>query len=146
MLKIPELRNRAYREILERCVKHLLKDERVVGLILYGSLARGLEKPFPESDIDLIVVARNLPEDLFERRRMATKIKRGESLVEDLWMTPEELIDGVRGGWGVVLDALEDGIVIYDRLGVISEAKRLLRSLFKRIGRIWVLNRSSPVV
>ena len=130
MLKIPELRSRAYREVLERYVKRVLKDERVVGLILYGSLARGLEKPFPESDIDLIVVARELPEDLFERRLMATRIKRGESLVEDLWMTPEELID-----------ALEDGIVIYDKLGVVSEARRLLRTLFRRIGRIWVLSR-----
>ncbi|RLI23711.1 hypothetical protein DRO57_08395 [Candidatus Bathyarchaeota archaeon] len=98
MLKIPELRNQAYREVLERYVKRVLKDERVVGLILYGSLARGLEKPFPESDIDLIVVARELPEDLFERRLMATRIKEGESLVEDLWISPEELIDGVRGG------------------------------------------------
>ena len=115
-------------------------------MILYGSLARGLEKPFPESDIDLIVVARELPEDLFERRLMATRIKKGESLVEDLWMTPEELIDGVRGGWGVLLDALDDGIVIYDKLGVISEAKRILRTLFRRIGRIWVLSKSSPVV
>jgi len=130
LLKIPELRSRAYREVLERYVKRVLKDERVVGLILYGSLARGLEKPFPESDIDLIVVARELPEDLFERRLMATRIKRGESLVEDLWMTPEELID-----------ALEDGIVIYDKLGVVSEARRLLRTLFRRIGRIWVLSR-----
>jgi len=146
LLKIPELRSRAYREVLERYVKRVLKDERVVGLILYGSLARGLEKPFPESDIDLIVVARELPEDLFERRLMATRIKEGESLVEDLWISPEELIDGVRGGWGVLLDALDDGIVIYDKLGVISEAKRILRTLFKRIGRIWVLSKSSPVV
>lgn len=45
-----------------------------------------------------------------------------------------------------MLDALDDGIVIYDKLGVISEAKRILRTLFKRIGRIWVLSKSSPVV
>ena len=40
-----------------------------------------------------------------------------------------------------MLDALEDGIVIYDKLGVISEAKRILRTLSRRIGRVWVLSR-----
>lgn len=145
-MKIPRVRNKAYKEVLERYVRLLLKDEKVVGLVLFGSLARGLEKPFPESDIDVIVVARDLPEDLFERRRMATRVKKGETLVEDIWITPEELIEGVEGGWGVLLDALEDGIVLYDKLGVISEAKRLLKTLFRRIGRVWVLNRRSPVV
>lgn len=141
MLRIPELRNAAYREVLERYVRLVLNDGRVVGLILFGSLARGLERPFPESDIDVIVVARGLPKDLFERRCMATRIKKGETLVEDIWITPEELIEGVRGGWGVLLDALEDGVVIYDKLGVVSEAKSLLKTLFKRLGRVWVLNR-----
>ncbi|MEM2240421.1 MAG: nucleotidyltransferase domain-containing protein, partial [Candidatus Bathyarchaeia archaeon] len=107
--------------------------------ILYGSLAKGLEKPYPESDIDVLVVAGNIPKDLFERRMMALKIKEDCLLIEDIWITPEELIDAVRGGWGLILDALEDGVVIYDRNGTIAEAKNILKSNYKRLGRIWIL-------
>lgn len=142
MLKIPKLRIKTYEDILKKYVKLILKDAKVVGLILHGSLARGLEKPYPESDIDLIVVAEGIPKDIFERKLMASKIKQGEALIEDLWVTPEELIEGVKGGWGVILDALADGVVMYDRIGVIAEAKKIVKSSFKRVGRVWVLGRA----
>lgn len=139
MLNLPKLRVKAYEEALRKYLALVLRDGKVTGLILFGSLAKGLEKPYPESDIDILVVAENIPKDLFERRMMALKIKEGCPLIEDIWITPEELIDAVRGGWGLILDALEDGIVIYDRNGIIAEAKNILKSNFKRLGRIWIL-------
>ncbi|MEM3547107.1 MAG: nucleotidyltransferase domain-containing protein [Candidatus Bathyarchaeia archaeon] len=139
MLNLPKLRAKAYEEALKKYLTLVLRDGRAAGLILYGSLAKGLEKPYPESDIDVLVVAESIPKDLFERRMMALKIKEDCLLIEDIWITPEELIDAVRGGWGLILDALEDGIVIYDRNGTIAEAKNILKSNYKRLGRIWIL-------
>ena len=63
-------------------------------------LAKGLEKPYPESDIDILVIAEGIPKDLFERRIMVSKLKENYPLIEDIWITPEELIDGIKGGWG----------------------------------------------
>ncbi|MEM4976782.1 MAG: nucleotidyltransferase domain-containing protein [Desulfurococcaceae archaeon] len=139
MLNLPKLRAKAYEEVLKKYLTLVLRDGRAAGLILYGSLAKGLEKPYPESDIDVLVVAGNIPKDLFERRMMALKIKEDCLLIEDIWITPEELIDAVRGGWGLILDALEDGVVIYDRNGTIAEAKNILKLNYKRLGRIWIL-------
>lgn len=79
MLNLPKLRAKAYEEALKKYLTLVLRDGKATGLILYGSLAKGLEKPYPESDIDVLVVAENIPKDLFERRMMALKIK-GNSL------------------------------------------------------------------
>lgn len=109
MLRLPELRVKAYKDSLERYVRLVLKEAGVVGLILHGSLAKGLEKPYPESDIDLIVVAEGIPKDLFERRMMASRIKGDGSLVEDIWITLRSSWKELEEAGGVVLDALADG-------------------------------------
>ncbi|MFN3621841.1 MAG: nucleotidyltransferase domain-containing protein [Nitrososphaerales archaeon] len=142
MLNIPNLRTKAYEEALKKYLTLVIKESKIAGLILYGSLARGFEKPYPESDIDVLVVAEGIPKDLFERRMMTLKFKEDCPLIEDMWITPEEFIDAVRGGWGLILDALEDGIIIYDKYGIIANAKNIVRSSFKRVGRIWILKTS----
>jgi len=139
LLNIPNLKAKPYDGILKKYISLVVKNEKVTGIVLFGSLAKGLEKPYPESDIDILVIAEGIPKDLFERRIMVSKLKGNYPLIEDIWITPEELIDGIKGGWGLLLDALEDGIVIYDRHGIISEAKSIIKSNFKRIGRIWIL-------
>jgi len=139
LLTLPKLRRREYQEHLSRFVRRVLKRADVIGILLFGSVARGLEKPFPESDIDILVVALNLPENICRRRMENLKYKEGAEAIEDIWLTPEELLKGIEGGWGVLLDAVADGIVIYDREGVLEKARELVYERFKRIGRVWVL-------
>ena len=45
----------------------------------------------------------------------------------------------MKGDGGSLLDAVADGIVIYDREGVLEKARELVYERFKRIGRVWVL-------
>ena len=139
MLTLPKLRRKEYREHLYKLVHRVLEREDIVGILLFGSVAKGLEKPFPESDIDVLVVARNLPENIYRRRMENLKYKEGAESVEDIWLTPKELLEGIEGGWGVILDAVADGIIIYDKEGLLKKAKTLVLKKFKRIGKIWVL-------
>lgn len=139
MLKCPKLRDPRYQEVLDKYVKRLIGNDRVLGIALYGSTAKGTEKPYPESDIDLLVVAENLHANPCYRRLELLKYKEDLSFIEDLWLTPKELIDAIKGGWGVILDALAYGIIIYDREGIMEKAKQLLQKTHDRIGRIWCL-------
>lgn len=139
MLTLPKLRRKEYREHLYRFVHRVLERKDIVGILLFGSVAKGLEKPFPESDIDVLVVARNLPKNICRRRIENLRYKDGAESVEDIWLTPKELLEGIEGGWGVLLDAVADGIIIYDKEGLLKKAKTLVLKKFKRIGKVWIL-------
>lgn len=58
MLTILKLKRREYREHLYRFIHRVLERKDIVGIILFSSIAKGLEKPFSESDIDVLVVAK----------------------------------------------------------------------------------------
>jgi predicted nucleotidyltransferase len=128
-------------------IKEYLEKVRnsVTGVILFGSVARKEELPFPKSDIDLIVVTKQaLPKDLFERAVVVRKIEDSSSSIQSTWFTEEEFTQQLfKVKSGFVLDAIHDGIVIYDGQGflkkIIPEAKRRLREQgIKRVGRAWV--------
>jgi len=139
LLNLPKIRGKIYREHLNEFVKRILEKEDVIGILVFGSIAKGKEKPFPESDIDVLVVARKLPKNILERRLRNLKYKIGIESIEDIWLTPEELLEGVEGGWGVILDALADGIIVYDKEGILKKAREKVKRKYKRIGRIWIL-------
>lgn len=138
-MTIPKLRRREYQEHLNKFIERIISRADVVGILIFGSVARGLEKPFPESDIDVLVIARDIPQNLYERRIKNLKYKEGAETVEDIWLTPKELLDGIDGGWGVLLDAIADGIIVYDKEGILRTARKIVHKKFKRVGRIWIL-------
>lgn len=139
MLKLPKIRSSKYKEHLNKFIKRILKRSDVIGILVFGSIAKGKEKPFPESDIDILVIAKKLPKNIYERRMRNLKYKIGAESIEDIWLTPKELINGVKGGWGILLDALTDGIIIYDKEEILNTARKLVKEKFRRIGRIWIL-------
>ena len=62
----------AHRDLLERAVNHFQDDDRVVGMILGGSLARGAADFY--SDVDLYIVAREESfEAVFDERDAAAR-------------------------------------------------------------------------
>ena len=126
---------------LEEFLKKVLNEGNVMGILLFGSLSKGMARPYPESNIDLIIIADNLEPDIFERRMSKLKLKERPMAIEDLWLTEEELINGIRGGWGLLLDALSDGIPLYDPKGILKKAKRMVEEKYERMGRIWILSR-----
>ncbi len=99
-----------------------MKMENVKAVILFGSIAEDKAKPFPESDIDLLVIAENLPENPVERRMKLLPLKDEDILIEDIWLTPRELEESIEGGLGVILDALTFGKPLHDPHNIIKTA------------------------
>lgn len=113
----------AYTETLKSAL-----TDRLVSVVLFGSVARGEATPF--SDIDLLVVAKGLPKGRFARRRelqMADQAVEGELMAlcnagatADLCVlvqTPEEA-KGIRP---LYLDLVEDAIILYDEGGFFAQ-------------------------
>ncbi|NJD78111.1 MAG: nucleotidyltransferase domain-containing protein [Candidatus Methanoperedens sp.] len=115
---------------------------RVTGVLLFGSVARREELPFPQSDIDMIVVAKDLPSDFFKRAELVRKIEDCPSLLQSIWMTEEEFISQLKAGAGYLLDAIYEGRIIYDTgflRRIIPQAKSELEIQgIRRVGRAWV--------
>jgi predicted nucleotidyltransferase len=135
------VRDKKYLHDIKKYLSNVLEDKNVIGVLLFGSVSKGTAKPYPESDIDLLIIAKELPSNIAERRFMALKFKKEPMAIEDIWLTPKELIDGIEGGWGLVLDALSDGIIIHDPEKLLQNAKEVISKKYKRIGKIWSLKK-----
>ena len=115
---------------------------RVTGVLLFGSVSRHEELPFPQSDIDMIVVAKDIPSDFFERAEYVRKIENSPSLLQSIWMTEEEFIAQFKAGAGYLLDAIHEGRIIYDTgflKKTIPKSKQELEARgIRRVGSSWV--------
>lgn len=111
-------------------------SDRLISICLFGSVARGEAKP--ESDIDILIVANNLPMDIGMRIRETNYIheylKKSEAyislrksnmsgLISDIFFTPEE----IKGHPPILLDIIDDGIVLYDKDSFLSNQLKLLK-------------------
>ena len=104
-----------------------IKGLDVRGILLFGSVARNDAKE--QSDVDILVVASGLP-DIKERYGFIT-IKK-PSRIEDIWMTPDELIEMVDAKTGFVVDALLEGKILLDD-GTVEDARARLKDSLKRL-------------
>ena len=104
-----------------------IKGLDVRGILLFGSVARNDAKE--HSDVDILVVASGLP-DIKERSGFITVKK--PSRIEDIWMTPDELIEMVDAKTGFVVDALLEGKILLDD-GTINDARSRLVDSLKRL-------------
>lgn len=103
----------------------------LMAVVLFGSRARG--EADPESDWDLLVVARNLPEKPLQRHF------RVKTLLPDAWRgrvavlakTPAEFEARLPA---LYLDIALDGVVLYDTGGYIAQRLAYLRDLLARRG------------
>ncbi len=139
-----EIRQREYLPMIEllfgRVVDWLWGD--LVSLALFGSIARG--EAGPESDIDLLLVAENLPRSYSERLSRFREATRGvERLRVKLWksrgvyplidpilLTPEEA--------GVIqpfyLDMVRGSVILFDREGFMEGVLERLRARLAEMG------------
>lgn len=142
--------NEGYASLLRNYIEKV--KDKVLGIVLFGSLARNQGLPFPKSDIDLVVIAEDLPEDLFERAKYVRAIEKTPSIIQSIWMTEEELTDHIQARAGYILDMIHEGIIIFDR-GFLKKRIEKARGEIeekgiRRIGKCWVwdIKRAGEVI
>ena len=107
---LPRERLRAEAEELIRLFVEHAKPYKPRTIILFGSYARG---NFTESsDIDLCLIAENMPKDELTRRTMPDMPRVPK--VRVIGFSPEEFIEYLKGTRFLAFDIVADGIVIYD--------------------------------
>jgi predicted nucleotidyltransferase len=118
---LEEIKGREYIPVIEEYLDKLRRNfgEKIVGVLLFGSVARGEAKPLKgyESDIDLIILIRGLPENISERLMLKAKLVvelRLGSRVQGFWMFPEELSQLVGARTGYIMGAFTEGVILYD--------------------------------
>jgi predicted nucleotidyltransferase len=106
-------------------------QEDLVSVVLFGSVGRG--EASPESDIDLLIVLRNLPPGRLARAERLEGVEaRGgfeEVPIRRILKTPEETSRIVP----LYLDLVEDGVLLYD---VDHFFRRILSSLRRRLNAL----------
>jgi len=120
-----------------------LLGDRLRSVCLFGSVARGEDKA--ASDVDLLVVADGLSEDVGLRHRETNEARmkiRGTDayrrlksggvgcLISEVFLTPEE----VERHPPILLDIAEDGVILYDKEGFLSGVLAGLRRRLKELG------------
>lgn len=148
MRKVDDLEE-PYRSLVKKLLNALLLTfgERLVSLVVYGSVARGKAKR--SSDLDLLIVVKDLPKSKFERGRFFDSVE--DLLAEDLEKllkqgysvafspiikTPEEAVRISP----IYLDMVEDAVIVYDKDDFFKSILVRLSKKLEELGaeRIWV--------
>jgi predicted nucleotidyltransferase len=114
--------------------------DRLISLAVFGSVGRGT--PRPDSDIDLLVVVKDLPVGRIARVQEFATIETALAVtVKDrielspVFKTPEEIANGSP----LFLDMVEDVRLLFDRDDFFHSALKKLKERLQRLGarRIW---------
>lgn len=118
--------------------------ERLVSVVLFGSVARG--DASSGSDIDLLIVARDLPRGQFTRKRLLAAADQalekglaatnGAARLARIVRTPDEAARIIP----LYLDLTEDAVLLFDRDGFFASVLERVRASLRRLGsrRIWM--------
>jgi len=131
-------------KLLEACRNHY--GDRLVSLLAFGSVGR--KTPRPDSDIDLLIVAEDLPKGRLPRVQEFDRIEADLSQaleqaaqagvrmeLSPVFKTPDE----VERGSLLFLDMIYDRNILYDRDNFMQNALSRFESRLKELGanRIW---------
>lgn len=109
------LDNTRIESVLQRYVKSLVGDPRVLAVVLFGSLARG--DATAASDADVVIILSDWPAPFHDR--VPDFLRPGIGLAMDVFpYTLQEALSGLQGRQGIVPVALREGRWLVDRAGV----------------------------
>jgi hypothetical protein len=136
--RVPDSIQEPFRSALRLSAErwHASFGERLISLVLFGSVARGEARE--SSDIDLIVVADGFPRSLRERRRPLIddwrRVRAANGLPAVEWNLVTKSPDEARVHSPLYLDVVEDGILILDRGGFFQEVLSEMRARMRALG------------
>ncbi|MEM2946105.1 MAG: nucleotidyltransferase domain-containing protein [Thermoproteota archaeon] len=130
MLPKEKLKNTAYEKIEEflRQVKRL----RLKLVVLFGSYARG--DFTEESDIDVCVVAEDLPENVFERRSLSGLYRVSGLRVVGYF--PEEFLKELEKPNFFLHDVLEEGLILHHDESFLKSVMEKRDAVKKKLGLV----------
>jgi len=138
-----------YNSLLKKLTKLLLDEfgDRLISVVVYGSVSRGDHRN--DSDVDLLIVIKDLPKTITERMMLFEKI---ESKIEDdidklmdegyyvtfspIMKTPEEAVRFSP----LYMDMTDDAIILYDRDNFFGNVLEKTREKLLELGfeRVWI--------
>ncbi|ASJ16170.1 hypothetical protein A3L04_03280 [Thermococcus chitonophagus] len=125
------------REYIETLKKHGIN---VLLAVVFGSFAKGTYGL--GSDVDLFIVARNLPEDFDERLKLLYLLNETETVIDPKAYTLEEVEKMFAKGHLLLLELSEHGKVIYvgdnEYLEKFFRKLRALKGRYRRINNAWI--------
>ncbi len=121
-------------------------QDRLISVVLFGSVARQTQRY--DSDVDVLIIAKDLPEGRMKRVREFEKVERRlepflkelskegiNTYISPILKTPEEALSGSP----LFLDMVDDAKIVFDRDGffrkILERLKVRLSELHAR--RIW---------
>lgn len=134
-----------FQEILQRLLEETRRyyGERLVSLVVFGSVARGTMRP--DSDIDVLIVAEPLPLGRMARVREFEEVEQKlesvllqaravgvDPCLSPLFKTREE----AERGSPLFLDMVEDARILYDREGFFRNRLERLRARLRELGAV----------
>jgi uncharacterized protein len=137
-----------FRSFLEPLRDHTLQlyGDRLISLVVFGSVGRGSMRP--DSDIDVLIISDPLPHGRLRRveefgsveSEMDALFRRGtasgvNTRISPVFKTPQE----AKRGSALFLDMVDDACVLFDRGGFFGERMLHLRERLNALGskRIW---------
>jgi len=127
--------------VLAEIIKALLKGPyRLRSFVVFGSRARGDWKPWSDTDVVIIIDGLNKPlrwRALWELDLPEDVVNKAHDIeLEARVFTPEEFEEMLRSFSLTALDALEEGVVLYD-----DGFWRKMRAVFERMERDGLVKR-----
>jgi len=138
-----------FRELEKKLLSEILLfyGERLISVVVFGSVAR--ETQGFDSDLDLLIIAKGLPQGRMKRMREFDPIeeklepvlrllreKKGiNTYISTVIKSPEE----AEKGSPLFLDMVEDAKILFDREGFFKGVLEELRNRLRKLGakRIW---------
>lgn len=109
-----ELRHKQLKQTLKKLLRRLKRNYAPIKVILFGSLAH--DRITPESDIDLIIIKKNLPPRYWDRvKELAPLLSDLDIGVDVTLWTPEEWDRESRTNRFIQEEILKNGKVIYEQ-------------------------------
>ncbi len=130
---------RPYQREIEEYTKAVRKALNPKLILLHGSLARGTFGV--GSDVDILVIAENLPKNPNERLRLLYELDRTRAPIDAKAYTPEEVKRMLLKGHPLIMDALSDGKVLYADEEYLTELTKMFKAAkrkFRRFERGWI--------
>jgi len=136
-----------YRELLDGLLTGLKKalGENLISFVVYGSVARGDYRK--DSDIDLLIICRDLPKEKLRRQELFIQVEDTLSL-ESLYKEgfyPDfspvlKTVEEAKFLTPLYLDMVDDAVILYDADGFFKSILNNLRANLKKQGarRIYI--------